>query len=458
MLTRRRLIVLGLVGLSFTYVVVGGLSLPTSNPPADGNALEESRLIQPEGTDSALWPYTSRTKSIRQRTLAINLLVHGEDERVRRAITEQTKLHWTLSDPQNRTAINGSGNVMGVAGTATNTTTPAATETTTVTPDTQPVEIDESTISWNDAHGSTRYTYIDARPAGGKAKWVDEHFQIHAGTYFGSRYHIRAYTLPSTNWTAIQIHREYWDWFRLRHTVTDIRDSRGVLEADFLDQPYVDQVSREYYNVTKGWNDGWLSEIDLAPVAGVVFLFGLLTSRTVRSLQSEVRRFLIWTGRNVRGFVLMGAVAGLYLSVRSVGIVLESTFPTVDPRVFMTLLYPVVAVGVPLVAFVLAQPFGATSRFVRLQRLSRWLGPSIEPVAALWFAVVGLAAAFVLDFGGLGIGAVPVQLVIYRVGLAFALGLIAAGASHIDERGAGLLVVGIAGWLIGLLMPLVGYV
>jgi hypothetical protein len=64
----------------------------------------------------------------------------------------------------------------------------------------------------------------------------------------------------------------------------------------------------------------------------------------------------------------------------------------------------------------------------------------------------------VLDFGGLGVEAIPVQLVLHRVGLTVALGLLAAGATRIDERGAGLLVVGGVGWILGLVMPLVGYV
>jgi hypothetical protein len=77
---------------------------------------------------------------------------------------------------------------------------------------------------------------------------------------------------------------------------------------------------------------------------------------------------------------------------------------------------------------------------------------------AFGFAFVGLTAAFVFDFGGLGISSLPVQLILHRVGLACGLGLIAAGSSHIDERGAGLLFLGSLGWVTGLLMPLVGYV
>ena len=445
MLSRRRLIVVGLLALAGTYLVAGGLGLPTQTA-GEAPELNRSKLVQPADDGSYLWPYTSRKESPGGRTLATNLVVLGDDERVRQILMERSALDWELSTETNGTGTNESA---------------ATTTTTNVTAgqaQVQPIEFDRSVISWNDAHGSTRYSYIDARPNGGQATWVDEAFQVHAGNYFGSRHHIRAYTLPETDWTAIQIHREYWDWFRLRHTVTDIRDSRTRLEKDFIGQPYVRTVGREYYGIERGWNDGWLSEIELVPGLAVLLFGGLLTRETRQSLVDEGRRLVRWSGRHVRGFALAAALATVYLGVRSVAVVLELAVPDVDPRVFLAVLYPALAIGLPVVAFSLAQPFGATSRFERVQRVSRWLGPRLAPLAAFGFVVAGLGGAFVLDFGGLGVRAIPVQLALHRVGLTVALGLVAAGATRIDERGAGLLVVGSAGWLLGLLMPLLGYV
>jgi len=477
MFTRRRLLVIGVVVLSSTYVLAVGLPLPTSNP-ADGDTPSRGQMVQPVDNGSYLWPYTAREETTQQRTLATNLVIVGEDERVQRALTEQTNLNWELTEPtenesENETAVNETvtptpeGTETPAAGndTADNGTeefaapTPVPEENASVNDSVpQPVAVDESVINWNDAHGSTRYSYIDARPAGGEAGWVDEAYQIHAGAYFGSRYHIRAYTTPEAEWTAIQIHQEYWDWFRLRHTVTDIQRSRNVLESDFLDQPYVRSVSREYYGINRGWNDGWLSEIRLAPGLAAVFLLALFTRETHKSIQQEGRRLFSWTRNNIRGFVMAGVLAAVYLGVRSVGIVLETTVPNVDPRVFLAVLYPTIALGLPLLAVILAQPFGATSRFDRTQRIADRLGPPIEALPAFGFAVAGLGGAFVLDFAGLGVGAIPVQLILHRVGLACALGLLAAGSTRVDERGAGLLVLGALGWLVGLVMPLFGYI
>lgn len=497
MFTRRRLLVLGLLVLAGTYLLAGGLGLPTANP-ADGNTPTENQLIQPVENGSYLWPYTSRGKTTRERTLATNIVIIGDDDRVKRTLTEQTQLDWIVTEPANETAANGTATNGTAAGESTpdgstagelsadrtgdnGTTVDATTTNATVedvtaastaidppTPvndtnvtnvtDPQPVTVQGGGLGWQDTHGAKRYSYIDARPAGGQAGWIKEAYQIHAGEYFGSRFHIRAYTTDEADWTAVQIHREYFDWFRMRHTVVNIQSSRNVLESDFLGKPHVQSVSREYYGVHRGWNDGWVSQIRLLPGMALLMMLSLITWETRRSVQNELKRLVGWTRHNVRGFVLAGALIALYLGIRSAGVFFETTLPTVDPKVLFPILYPVLAFGLPTLTFVLAQPAGARERFSRFQRIARRLGSSLDPLPAFGFAFAGLTAAFVLDFGGLGISSIPVQLVLHRVGLACGLGLIAAGSSHIDERGAGLLLLGSLGWLIGLAMPLLGHV
>lgn len=443
MLSRRRLIASGLLVLAGTYLLAGGLGLPTQDV-SEGTQVNRSQLIQPAENGSHLWPYTSRQRSPQGRSLAINLVVYGDDDRVRRVLTERSSLNWELTGPEDNATLVEDVN-----------TSQATDE----EARTRPVEFDKSVVDWNDAHGSTRYSYIDARPRGGDATWLTESFQVHTGNYFGSRHHIRAYTLPETEWTALQVHQEYWDWFRLRHTVTDIRDARTALETDFIDQPYVERVGRDYYGITQGWNDGWLTEIELTSAGFALLLVGgFLTRETRESVLGKGQRLLRWSKRNVRGFVLATTLASVYLGVRSVAVVFELTVPNIDPRVFLAVLYPAIALGLPIISFALAQPFGATSRFERVQRVSRWLGPRLRPTVAFGFVVAGLGGAFVLDFGGMGVRTIPVQMALHRVGLTVALGLVAAGATDIDERGVGLLVIGSTGWILGLLMPLFGYI
>jgi hypothetical protein len=471
MLTRRRLLVLGALILVGSYLTAGGLGVPTLNP-AEENTPSDDTLVEPIENESKLWPYTSRGKTTKQRTLATNVIIIGDDTRIKRLLTQQSKLRWEIAREDESANETTNGTATGTAdGTDAGTTnetgfvdapTPVAANETNVTvsndTDTQPVTLQRRGLGWSDTHGATRYTYIDARPAGGQAGWVKEAYQIHAGEYFGSRSHIRAYTTPATNWTAIQIHREYFDWFRLRHTVTGIQPSRNALESNFLEKPFVEEVRREYHGVNRGWNDGWLSEIQLVSGAALLLLMSLFTRDTHRSIQEEGRRFVGWVRDSIRGFVLGGALIGLVLGVRSSAIFFENTFPAADPKLMFAALYPMLALGLPILAFVLAQPLGATDRFERSQHIAKRLGRPLDALPAFGFAFLGLTLAFVLDFGGIGVSRIPVQLVLHRVGLACALGLIAAGSTHIDERGAGLLVIGIAGWLVGLAMPLAGYI
>ncbi|MDL5360670.1 hypothetical protein [Halalkalicoccus sp. NIPERK01] len=430
---RRRLLLLGLVVLAASYLVAGGFGALTGGP-TDRDTLDRERLVQPEEEGSYLWPYTSRERSADGQTLAINLIVHGSDEQVRQALDDRTELEWEETDPEEEE----------------------------VEADTYEVSVEENGVDWDDAHGSTRYTYVDTGPHGGGGVWMDESYQLHAGTYLGSRHHIRAYTTPTDDWTAIQAHKEYWDWFRLRHTVTGTQGARNDLESEFIGQPFVEEVRREHHGVDEGGNDGWLSVIELESVppgtgVAVLGLIGILTRETHRAVWRESRRLLGWTLANTRGFVLAAALGALYLGVRSAGLFLETTVPWVPPKAFVAVLYPVLVVGLPIVAVVLAQPFEAATRFVRLQWVVNLLGRSLEPLPAFGFAVVGLGTAFVMDFAGLGVAAVPIELLLHRLGLTFALGLIAAGAARSDARGRGLLALGLLGWTVGLAMALFGY-
>ncbi|EMA33372.1 hypothetical protein [Halobiforma nitratireducens] len=434
-MNRRYLLLLGLVVLAASYLVAGGVIDPLGEP-AEPETLERDRLIQPAENGSYIWPYTSRERSADERTLAINLVVHGEDERVRQALVAQEELEWEELDPE--TAA-------------------------------EPEVYDEADdrIQWDDAHGSTRYTYVDAGPHDAETVWVDESYQLHTGTYLGSRYHIRAYTTEYDDWTAIQVHQEYFDFFRLRHSVTDIQDSQVALETEFLEEPYVDEVRREYHGTHGGWNDGWLSVVELAVLApivngvvlGVLGLFGLTGSQseTVRGLVRGTRTLLGWAYRNVRGFVLAGALAAIVLGARSAGLAVEAAVPWLTPQAFVVVPYAMLAAGLPITAIVFTQPLERASRFLRLQRVASLLGDPPSPQAAFSFAVVGLGVGFVADFVGIGITALPLELLVHRLGLLIALGLLAAGAARSDAEGAALFGLGLVGWAVGLAMPLVGY-
>jgi len=385
-----RLRVLLVAVVLVSTAVTGGWAALDSQP-ADGADVKEppaETLVSPDGANSSIWPYTSRSRSAADRTLAINVVVYGSPERVRRALVARTAANWTVS---NETAANG---------TVANWTANASNGTIDISP-------------WRPAHGSVRYTYVtpDRTQTG---EWVPAAYQLHVGNYFGSRTHIRAYPSPSGDWTALQAHTEYWDWFRVRHTVTGVRPGAEFVERDLQDEPFVNAVSREYHGNTGGGSAGWWTVIDLAT---------LLVAASATGLGKRLDR---------REITLASSGAAVVLGVRGWGLSAETLFPAVTPKLFVALGYPVLAVGPLLLA----------------HRLSR--GRPAHRAAV--FGMAGLAAGLALDFALLGVQP-PVGLVTHRIALVAALGLVALGSAR-EHRGV--VTGGVVAWVGLLLAALLG--
>jgi hypothetical protein len=422
-MSRRRLLV-GLVLFAFAltavaYLGAGLLDSPQVSP-TDADSPADDQVIRPVENGSKLWPYTSRSRSVDGRTLAVNVVIRGDPADVEAALTDRSGLGFEELPEDEAEAED----------------------------DTYRIRINESNVDWDDAHGSTRYSYI----AGEGGGWMDESYQFHAGEYLGQRHHIRGYNDPNGEFSAIQIHREYFDFFRLRHQVTDIDDSATMLEEEFIDEPFVDEVSREYHGLTGGWSDGWLSTIRLGtlfPASGLLGLFvvgSVVSSGTRRAIRSLASSFAAWTGENWPGFALVVSLVVVVTGVRSLGIAFERFFTDISPQLFAGGVYPILAFGPPLVV----------GLFVR----------RIDPLPAFGFATVGLGTAFTLDTLWVGLGVVPVRFVLHRFGLMLALGVLALGVAReisddtdaLDHERKLLIAIGLIAWFAGLFLPLFGVV
>lgn len=421
-MSRRRLLV-GFVLVAFALTAVSylgaGLLDPAHISPTEADSPADDRIIRPVENGSALWPYTSKSRSVDDRALAINVVIRGDPAEVQMALTDRTGLEFEELSEEEAEAEG----------------------------DTYSIQINESSVDWDDAHGSKRYGYIAGENGGG---WMDESYQFHSGEYLGQRHHIRGYNDPDGEYSAIQIHREYFDFFRLRHQVTDIEDSATMLEDEFIDEPFVEEVSREYHGLTGGWSDGWISTIGLGtlfPVTGLLglFVFGSVVSAgTRRAARSLAESFAAWTRANWRGFALVVSLVVIVAGVRTLGIALERLFTDITPQLFAGGVYPILALGPPLAVLFLTR--------------------RIEPLAAFGFATLGLGAAFTLDTIWVGLGVVPVRFVLHRFGLMLALGVLALGVAReisddseaIDHERKLLIVLGLLAWFTGLLLPLFG--
>jgi len=280
-----------------------------------------------------------------------------------------------------------------------------------------------SVSSWQHAHGSVRYTYVETDS--GEEQWLAQQYQLHIGTYLGSRHHVRAFA-PSeeSSWTALQAHSEYWDWFRLRHTVTDIRGTADMLESEFEGSD-VETVERRHEQNARG--------LDRGIVVVVSTLVPLLVGITTRKDWASIDEALSKPTNRDQAMVVFGLAAGIPLGVRAVGIGLEDAIPLVTPKLFVVMLYPCLAIGLPVaVAWYAAD-------------LPGWLG---APAAG-----VGLALGFTLEFAMLGL-VPPDQILTHRLLMVAALGALAVGGG---DRRSLFTIAGAAVWIWGLIAPLFGF-
>ncbi|TKX57531.1 hypothetical protein EXE44_10045 [Halorubrum sp. SS7] len=383
------LVVVG-VGLALSGVFAGVAEEPQADDVAD------DRLIEVDG-DYRLWPYTSRSRTVEGRTLAINVVFHADAEATRAAIEGDPSTDWEATPPDEAAATAGD--------------------------DDQLREVVGR--DWRDARSSLRYSYVEG-PDGGA--WLAETFELHDGRYLGVRDHLRAYESPDGAYTAIQAHEEYYDWFRLRHTVPDIDAPATRLEDDFIESGRATDVRREYRGIDGGRSDGWLSVIELAATAALAG--ALLRRRTREAAVDLLGRLRTDARRHAAAATLGVALGALLVGVRVAGVALETAFPAVSPKAIAAPLYLVLAAGLPA--------------------LVAWRAPRSDPAAAAAAVVVGLGAGFLADFAALGV-TVPPDLIVHRVALLAALAVVAVGRATADRPVA---VAGLLAWAVGLALPL----
>ena len=398
-------VAVGLLVSSFYGVVSDPVGPERGTPPADA-------MIQPGESDRYLWPYTSQHRSVESRTLAINVDIHGETDHVRRALTQTLDGNWTEVEGDESIA-SGDENV---TDTDENTTTsdPNATNETENT--TFTTRDDALAPEWREARGASRYTYVTTDP-NATGEWVTADYQLARGTYFGQRTHLRAYTSEHLGWTALQVHNEYWDWFRLRHTVTGVAPGARFVEQDLRDEPGVGSISRVYHGMDGGGSDGWLTVIELT---SAILLFGYTIQFGTRHVDT-------------RDLLLPVALASIVIGVRTAGVGIEALVDGANPKVIAAGLYPILAIG----------PLVVVAQFARDRPAER----------GMLGAAVGLGAGFVVDFGLVGVSMLPIDLVFHRLALIAALAIFAHGVAYVDRT---TMTAGGGAWLLALFAALYG--
>ena len=397
-----------------TAVLLAGAAGSLAVTEATSDPAAAPTYLQLQDTEAQLWPYTSTAHSFDRATLAFNAIVYGDPADIRDRFLDDDTTDWNRTGPDERDAA----------------TDPSAAR------QTRPA------VEWDLATGSNRYAYV-AEGADDEAsgRWLSVEYQIHDGTYLGSRHHIRAYTDPDGDgeWTAMQAHREHWDWFMGRHVVTSVGQSQSHLERELLSSGETPEIQRVPAEGTGSTIDRWLTIIDFrdasVTVASIVpvALFGAFSGRL--SLAMWRKRERIPT-QDVRTLLLGTGIATLVVGVRVLGVELEGAL-AVAPKTIAFALYPVLFVGLPVVTYLFARP---------LARPRAFAGASL-----------GFVIAVLLDYTYLGVTQLSLSMLVYRGALAVALGLIAAGSSRDERRDAergSHVRLGVLVWAVGTLLPL----
>lgn len=426
---RRSLVIAGILVLIAVLAVVGLLVFvqPSTDAVAPSEA-DDPDLYIPTGSDSGFWPYLNAEPEFRERS-PINLIVRGDRDAIIQAMTEESDGDWAEiveghgdagRDTYSVDAVNESGIKR------------LATET-----------------AWADATGTARYAFVDPGDGG---EWVRETKQLQDGDYYGSRYHIRLYESPNPDdeWVAIQTHTEHFDWFTLKHRVDGLEAAQSHLETDFMDHPDIDEtedVSRiPLGNSGPSDSDGWATVVDLAMVLPALALVGMVSGVGVyhRRLTEVDRRRLRAARERLtpEHFLLSSVIVGLILGVRMMGVLLERHVDWLSMHAIAALLYPVIAIGLPVVIYAIAN---------RLEH-------RIDAAVTAGFAV---ALGIWLDYAYVDVAFLHVDVIIQRIGVVLSLGLIAAGAARRasrESRWNDLLVTGVFIWVVLLIGTLMGWI
>lgn len=480
----RRSVVIFFALFVLAFILIGGPSMLTSvktNELAPQTSDEPRKDMVRPYNESGFWPYLSPQPRFQKRS-PINVVVLGDMDTVLRVLVESGDTNWEITteelreaDPRTHSLFSRNQTVEENETDTENATfqdndspfdsgpitlrepTPQKETVENESPVNEGVRIGGTKITWTRATGATRYAYVEEGSNRG-GEWIRETQQVHEGTYYGDRLHIRMYESPNPDepWVAMQAHTEHFDWFTLRHRVHGSQDAQRQVESDFMNTPQVtvqEDVQRVYFgNSNSSDADGWATVVDLVGVLlfGVVLAGRFAVWDRVDSVRRRLRHRVTDTDRrrweairervDVRHFVLSGTIIGLVIGVRLGGIALERA-GWLSMHGIAGVLYPVLVLGLPIGTYAVA------AGLKRRMDAALVAGGSFS--LAVW-----------LDYGMLGVNTVPMDLVVQRMLLVIALGLIASGATQRaarDRRVNGMVLVGSVMWLLILVGTLFGY-
>lgn len=369
-----------------------------------------TEIVKLPHEEQAMWLYTSRSQSFNNPTLAVNLVVHEDPETVERQLL--TSGNWEEVEDDERD----------------------------VGPEESEPLPENATVQWDRTAGDKRHVFL----LGQHAQWMSQSYEVQHGDYLGSRHHIRVYEPPDDDaeWTAMQAHDEYWDFFDARHVVTSVESGQSYVEDEYIEDSTYRVIRNHVGGKDRSDFDGWLTIVEPREedaqssllVLGVLLL-GASTVRTASEEVTDAVEEFSFTQQLQVVLLALGLIS-VYMFVRLASVTLEAAVD-VSPNTIAAALYPVLFVGLPVTAYLFARD---------LERTWAFTGASI-----------GFLTALLIDYTYLGITAVPLDILVHRGALIIALGLIAVGGSQTERENPNLtsqVQAGVLLWLVATVLPL----
>lgn len=417
---RRSLVVsAAVILLAALFVALLSLMAPPTTDRLTAQTSSPDQIHRLQGHESGFHPYLNRQPSFAQFS-PVNVVVQGNLTEAVAALTAGGGVTWNQTNLTEQDVGTDQYSA-------------------------QEVNLSEASVAWGQATGAHRYAYVHD---GTDGTWIREDEQLHDGDYFGHRFHARLYASPhpEEDWVAIQAHAEHFDWFTLRHAVDGSESGQRHLETDLMSSPATTHVVRSFLgNDRASDSDGWATVVELAPLAPAAMAAALPLSRVLERHISDhdlARLRALGDRLSIRHAVLAASIIAIVLGVRLAGLLFEHQARFLGPHTIAGVLYPVLAVGLPLATYVSAHG------------LERRMDAAV-------IASVALAAAILLDYGAIGVDVLPIDVVIHRVVVVVALGLIAGGAArraHRQRHLNGVLVTGLVLWTGMLALTLAGWI
>lgn len=298
-------------------------------------------------------------------------------------------------------------------------------------------------VGWHLSGGAARYVYVteDGDASGG---WREPAYHLYRGEYFGTQRHLRVFdaSVDDRSWTVVQVHSEHWDWFSLTHRVDSVDRPREEVERELFDHRRVDSIERVYHGNGDAFDaDGWTTVVTIAGILVVPATRRRLPAASdalrdrpdLDAIAQRLSRGSI-TGRSARWAGLAMGLAGMVLGVRAAGLAAEAVGLPSGP--VSKLLYGTFAVGVPLVAL-----YGG-------RRLDRSI--------AFWGGAGGFAFGLIADYAVLSVTVLSLVVAVHRTLAVVAVGVLATALAVPEDDGRPRLAVGLALWLLVLVVAHVG--